>query len=62
MIGIRPHQPLHPPFTIDGVATPTGIKEVGLQSGKCNLEIGTQQTQQTHVYKPTGLVHGVPSV
>jgi len=53
MIDIRPHQPLHPPFTTDGVATPTSSQEVSLHSGKPNLEIGTQQTQQTHLHKPT---------
>jgi hypothetical protein len=51
-----------PPFTTDGVATPTSSQEVSLHSSKLKLEIQTQQTQQTHLYKPTGLGHEDPGI
>jgi len=51
-----------PPFTTDGVATPTTSQEVSLHLDKCNMEIGTQQTQQTHMCEPTGLVHEAPGI
>jgi hypothetical protein len=51
-----------PPFTTDGVATPTSSQEVSVHSFKLNLEIETQQTQQTHLYKPTGLGHEEPGI
>ena len=51
-----------PPFATDSVATQNSSQEVSLHLVMPNLEIGTQQTQQTHPYEPPSLVHEVPGI
>ena len=48
-----------PPFTTDSVATPTGSQDISLHSSKPNVEI---ETQETHLYRPSSLVHEVPGI